>query len=146
MANRLKEIHKPTKSGYIRLRRNGKAKLEHILVWESIYGEIPNGYQIHHIDGNKLNNSIENLQLVTPLEHKRLHSNCKIIDGVWYKLCSVCGEYKACIDEYWYFSRGYISGRKCRKCYIQHSLNVRKALIAKGWRRKNYSKNKVTVR
>lgn len=131
--------HKTTKKGYLRFRKdkNGKLRMEHNVVWEEHYGEIPQGMQIHHIDGNKTNNNIENLQLVTPLEHKRLHSGCKLINGVWYKPCSVCGEYKPCDKDNWYFSRGWINGTICKKCYIKKSLEVRKKLIEKGWKRKS---------
>lgn len=48
-------------------------KFLHRLVWEKHNGEIPEGYQIHHIDGNKLNNDISNLQLISPDKHTRLH-------------------------------------------------------------------------
>ena len=30
-------------------------------------------HHVHHIDGNKLNNDISNLQVVTPEEHERIH-------------------------------------------------------------------------
>jgi len=37
---------------------------EHILVWTEYHKrQIPEGHVIHHIDGDKLNNSIENLEL-----------------------------------------------------------------------------------
>ena len=68
--------------------------MEHVLVWEQHNGPIPEGYQIHHIDGDKSNNSIENLQLVSALDHKRILEGCKLIDGEWYKPCSVCNEYR----------------------------------------------------
>lgn len=42
--------------------------------WEKINGKIPIGYEIHHVDFNKINNSIENLQLVTPSEHTKIHA------------------------------------------------------------------------
>lgn len=141
----IKKLHKPTKKGYIRISR-GKLKMEHVLVWEEHFGKIPDGYQIHHIDGNKTNNVIENLQLVTPLEHKRIHQGCKIVNGEWYKPCSVCGEYKPCTSEYWYFSRGTINGKLCKKCYIKKSLKTREELIKKGWKRKNYPRKKETNR
>ena len=48
-------------------------KFIHRLIWEKHNGKIPNRYQIHHIDGNKLNNNISNLQLITPEEHTRHH-------------------------------------------------------------------------
>ena len=38
----------------------------HHLVWMYHYGDIPEGMCINHIDGNKKNNEISNLELVTP--------------------------------------------------------------------------------
>jgi hypothetical protein len=37
--------------------------------------EFPKGYVIHHIDENRLNNDISNLQLLTRSEHQKLHNN-----------------------------------------------------------------------
>ena len=51
----------------------GKVIAEHRLIWKRYFGEIPKGYEIHHKDENKLNNSIENLQLVTRKEHIHIH-------------------------------------------------------------------------
>lgn len=34
---------------------------------------IPEGYEIHHADGNRLNDAIENLQLLTIEKHKEIH-------------------------------------------------------------------------
>lgn len=45
----------------------------HRYVWEKEHGEIPKGYHIHHIDGDKSNNSIENLALFTAGDHEKLH-------------------------------------------------------------------------
>ncbi len=47
----------------------------HIWVWEKHHGKIPKNYQIHHKDGNKRNNSIENLELLTAEEHRKKHPN-----------------------------------------------------------------------
>lgn len=130
------ETHKTTSKGYLRFRKVGeKLRLEHCIVWEEHYGEIPIGMQIHHKDFDKTNNSIENLQLVTPTEHKRLHEGCIKKEGVWYKPCKVCGEYKPCDKENWYFSRGWITGRICKSCYIEKVCDERKKRIKKGWRR-----------
>lgn len=41
--------------------------------WESVNGEIPHGYDIHHIDGNTLNNEISNLELISKEDHKKAH-------------------------------------------------------------------------
>lgn len=47
----------------------------HRLIWESNYGEIPDGYEIHHKDFNSLNNSLDNLQLLSKEEHLKLHGD-----------------------------------------------------------------------
>jgi len=60
--------------GYRMVRIGNKFKEEHIVVWEKNHGEKPKGYQIHHKDFNKLNNKIENLQILTKGEHRRLHN------------------------------------------------------------------------
>ena len=43
----------------------------HRAMWAWFYGEAPEGYVVDHIDDNYLNNTIENLQLLTPAENVR---------------------------------------------------------------------------
>ncbi|HBW57840.1 MAG TPA: hypothetical protein DEF27_08565 [Oscillatoriales bacterium UBA8482] len=66
-------IKKTTRStaGYRQISCYGKTFLVHRVVWEAFNGEIPQGLQINHIDGNKANNSLSNLELVTPAENIR---------------------------------------------------------------------------
>lgn len=50
----------------------------HREIWKNHYGEIPRAddgrsYEIHHIDGNRKNNSIENLLCITIREHYDIH-------------------------------------------------------------------------
>jgi DNA-directed RNA polymerase subunit RPC12/RpoP len=46
----------------------------HVWVWEQYYNrKCPKGYHIHHRDGNKSNNSIENLELMERSRHLSLH-------------------------------------------------------------------------
>jgi len=59
---------------YKRIKINGKNLKLHRYVWEQFYGLIPEGYVIHHIDNNKHNNKIENLQIMTHSEHSSLHN------------------------------------------------------------------------
>lgn len=59
----------------VALSANGKlaTKFVHRLIYEYFHGEIPNTQpkmQINHIDGDKRNNSIENLELVTGQENQ----------------------------------------------------------------------------
>jgi hypothetical protein len=53
-------------------------KTDYRKVWESKHGPIPKDpsgrtYEIHHIDGDHSNNSIDNLKLVTIQEHYDIH-------------------------------------------------------------------------
>lgn len=60
--------------GYLRVGRiyNDKFSIEvHILVYITYNGEIPKGMTIDHVDGNKLNNHITNLELVDSSENVR---------------------------------------------------------------------------
>lgn len=41
----------------------------HVLVYENFVGDIPDGYDVHHINGNKQDNRLENLKIVTKAEH-----------------------------------------------------------------------------
>lgn len=45
----------------------------HRYVWEKEVGTIPQGCHIHHVNGNKSDNRIENLCLMTASGHERLH-------------------------------------------------------------------------
>lgn len=55
----------------VELRLDGKtvATKVHRVVWIAHRGEIPAGLEINHIDANKTNNSLDNLELVTRLEN-----------------------------------------------------------------------------
>ena len=60
--------------GYLRtLDRNGKQCRVHRGCWEAHRGAIPKGYIVHHIDGDRMNNAIENLACLPHGEHTRLH-------------------------------------------------------------------------
>jgi hypothetical protein len=62
------------KSGYLRIMIEHKHYSVHRLVWQVFNGEIPDGYIIHHLDGNKHNNNLCNLCLMENEEHKKHHS------------------------------------------------------------------------
>lgn len=53
---------------------------EHRWLMENLGSDITNKH-IHHIDGNHLNNSIENLELLTSQEHASIHGKQKIEEG-----------------------------------------------------------------
>ncbi len=117
-----------TTKGYLRRSdSNGKAHFQHIDVWESVCGPIPNGMQVHHKNGDKQDNRIENLELVDAVTHKRIHSGCKLIDGEWWKLCGVCGEWKVIGPNDWYLSRrGYVTNGRCKVCHIRTVVEAKR--------------------
>jgi hypothetical protein len=64
-----------TKSG--RPRRNyfvntSTKKRYHIELWKKYNREIPKGFEIHHVDGDSLNNELENLVCLSKGDHARI--------------------------------------------------------------------------
>lgn len=59
--------------GYKRQTNNNRRIFEHRLVWEAANGPIPTGHHIHHINGDRGDNRLENLQCLLNSEHMKLH-------------------------------------------------------------------------
>ena len=60
LATKLSQINLPGKSFYV-----------HRFVYDCFYGDIPDGMQINHIDSNRQNNCIKNLELMTRSENMK---------------------------------------------------------------------------
>lgn len=64
--------NRTNKYGYIISKIQNKKVYLHRIIYEYFIGNIPKGYHIHHIDGNKQNNNIDNLQCISPSEHNKV--------------------------------------------------------------------------
>lgn len=57
-------IHKGKKIG----------RMLHRYTWEQFHGKIPKGKVVHHKDGCKVNNDINNLELINDRKHRKEHA------------------------------------------------------------------------
>lgn len=89
---------KPNKENYLTMvfSKNGieTRKRINILVYETFVGEVPNGYEIHHINHNRQDNRLENLCALLSSEHSKEHIEEKSKKVLQYTLD---GKF---IDEY----------------------------------------------
>lgn len=86
---------------YKRLKRNGKNIDEHRWVWRQAHGEIPDGHEIHHKNGDGLDNRLANLELIGTSEHRSMHSRAAS------PRCSISGcegkhEARGWCKKHWY--------------------------------------------
>ncbi len=66
-------------SGYIQLNDvEHRKQYEHRVIWQENVGLIPSGFEIHHKNGIKNDNHINNLSLVQIKTHRQLHPMSKL--------------------------------------------------------------------
>lgn len=66
---------KDSRTGYYLCSRiiNGSRPRLHNYVWQKYNGPVPKGFHVHHIDGNKDNNNINNLIAISAHDHETYH-------------------------------------------------------------------------
>ena len=101
-----------------------RARMEHVVVWERAHGAVPPGYDVHHRNTDKLDNRLDNLELLSKLAHKREHSGCELRNGEWWKPCTNCGTWNPASSHY---KRVDGISPWCRACCITNAVeNKRK--------------------
>lgn len=69
-----KEEHFDINTGYIRSAKNGRG-IHRNIAEEHLKRKLKIGEVVHHINGNKLDNNITNLLVMTNSDHMKLHKN-----------------------------------------------------------------------
>lgn len=77
--------------GYWVIDLEHKRYFVHRLIYEMSYGEIPEDKEIDHIDGNRANNHIDNLRLVTRSQNQQNRKANKKTKGSYLKGVSAIG-------------------------------------------------------
>lgn len=92
-------------------------------IWEKINGPIPidelgRSYEIHHIDGNRANNNIENLMCVSIQDHYDIHKNKGEDGAAW-----LIGQKMKLTNEEIEQNRVNLSN-KCKKPIIDNTSGI----------------------
>lgn len=53
----------------------------HRQTWFDNFGEIPAGYDVHHVDNNHENNDISNLELISRSDHAKMHMRERVLNN-----------------------------------------------------------------
>jgi hypothetical protein len=111
-------------TGYSVVRINKKRFRVHRLIARAFLGVEPEGHQVDHINGDKLDNTPSNLRYVTPSQNVRAYQ--KVSGRSKYR-----GVYFKKGDNKWCVSVGITSNGKCKKIHIGLFEDEKEAAIAR---------------
>jgi hypothetical protein len=73
-------LTEPDENGYLIFCNSGKFVHRWVMEAKILHRPLEKGEEVHHIDGDRRNNSPENLVLMTREEHYRLHKHQRILE------------------------------------------------------------------
>src|SRR5580658_3757089 len=80
--------------------RNGSKTYLHVAMWEAKFGTVPEGFEVHHKDGDALRNEYDNFELITTHEHRQHHApwgvgriGRPLLRKPWEIRCWECGKH-----------------------------------------------------
>lgn len=111
--------------GYTRIGINGKGYAAHILIYIYHYNHIPDGHEIDHINGERSDNRIRNLRVVTNQENK--FNNHEVKGYCWHKIDK---KWQASIklNKKSFYLGGYNTKQEARKAYMEAKATMHKIL------------------
>lgn len=72
--------------------RSRYAYEHHIVWWKHSGALVPQGYEIHHINGDHRDNTIKNLKLVSASEHREIHGKLRSQKALIIRKCAGCSK------------------------------------------------------
>jgi hypothetical protein len=127
------------KNGYIYVGVDGHKVLQHRHVWRLANGDIPSGYEVHHVNHVRTDNRLENLELIEKAAHRRAHNpkvnkNCTMTGCTNKALAKLL-----CSKHYWrlrkYGDPATLTRGRLKLCSVSGCAHVAKS---RGWCGKHY--------
>ncbi len=99
------------------------------LVYQLFVGPIPKGHDVHHIDGNPLNDRIDNLVLLTHAEHCKIHTTERMKQERYRSTNKVINGPKDNTKNMHWFNNGTMNkvAYECPEGFVPGRLKIKKS-------------------